>query len=72
MLTSPTQNDWKKAENLLSQFTDKKVDGFVLEKIALAKAALFLKDKVKAKYFLKLIQQQKAPLSKKMQEDIID
>ncbi|MDJ1305810.1 MAG: M48 family metalloprotease [Candidatus Midichloria sp.] len=87
LLTSPTQSDWKKAENLLSQFTDKKVDGFVLEKTALAKAklghrlesylysakaALFLEDKVKAKYFLKLIQQQKAPLSKKMQEDIID
>ncbi|MDJ1407673.1 MAG: hypothetical protein MRQ13_04800 [Candidatus Midichloria sp.] len=86
LLTSPTQSDWKKAENLLSQFNDKKVDGFVLEKTALtkaklghrlesyiysAKAALFFEDKAKAKRFLKLLQSKKDRYQK-IQEDIID
>ena len=73
LLTSTKSVDWKKAESILLQFPQNKVDGFILEKTGLAKAklgksvasyiyfakaALYANDKANALHFLKLIKSQ--------------
>ena len=76
LLTSNKAADWKKAENILLQFPQNKIDGFILEKTGLvkaklgklvesylyfAKAALYIKNKANALHFLKLIKSQFNP-----------